>query len=111
MAQRVNVILVDDLDGSDADETVEFAFDGAQYEIDLSDVHAKELREFMITYVECARRVGGRATKKKKAAAAPAPTQEATAAEIREWARGAGYEVTDRGRVSAELREAYAAAQ
>src|SRR4051794_41194707 len=60
MAQRVNVVLVDDIDGSDAAETVGFALDGVDYEIDLSEQHARELREAVSLYVGHARRTGGR---------------------------------------------------
>lgn len=109
MAQRVNVILVDDIDGSDATETVEFALDGSQYEIDLTDVHAKELREALGVFVENGRRVGGR--KKKKATATTVEASSgATAAEIRAWALDEGYEVTERGRIPADVRDAYFAA-
>ena len=52
MAQKVNVILVDDIDGSDAAETVSFGLDGTQYEIDLNSGHAQELREQLDLYVE-----------------------------------------------------------
>ena len=62
MAQRVNVILVDDLDGSDAVETVSFALDGVDYEIDLNDQHAGDLRNALSLYVGHARRTGGRRT-------------------------------------------------
>ena len=60
MAQRVNVVLVDDIDGNDAEETVSFALDGVDYEIDLSDKHAGELRNALSLYVGHARRTGGR---------------------------------------------------
>ena len=60
MAQRVNVVLVDDIDGTDASETVSFALDGVDYEIDLSDEHAGQLREAVAVYVGHARRTGGR---------------------------------------------------
>ena len=60
MAQRVNVVLVDDIDGSDATETVSFGLDGVDYEIDLSDEHAAELREAVACYIGHARRTGGR---------------------------------------------------
>lgn len=103
MAQRVNVTLVDDLDGSDADETVSFSIDGASYEIDLNERHAAQLRKALSPYAEAARKVGGRRRKGQRAAGT-------SAAEIREWARNNGWDVPDRGRVSAEVREAYAAA-
>ncbi len=108
VAQRVNVILVDDIDGSDAEETVTFALDGSQYEIDLSGDNAERLREALAPFIGHARRVGGRRrTGGRPAARASA---EASPAEIREWARANGYDVPSRGRVSAEVREAYAAA-
>ena len=111
MAQRVNVILVDDLDGSDAAETVSFGLDGVDYEIDLSEAHASDLREALALYVGHGRRTGGRRRRggQAPAAAKPAPGS-ASAAEIREWARANGWDVPERGRVSAEVREAYDAA-
>jgi hypothetical protein len=116
MAQRVNVVLVDDIDGSEAAETVVFGLDGAQYEIDLSAENADRLREALSPYVAHGRRAGGRrrsagsssgrASSSRSSSAASGPT----AAEIRAWARENGWDVPDRGRVSAEVRDAYAAA-
>ncbi len=113
MAQRVNVILVDDIDDSDAAETVTFALDGVDYEIDLSEQHAEELRAALSLYVGHARRTGGgRRRTGKRAAATSAASNGAgpSAADIRAWARENGHDVPERGRVSAEVREAYAAA-
>lgn len=111
MAQRVNVVLVDDLDGGDAAETVSFALDGVDYEIDLSEKHAGELRNALSLYIGHGRRTGGR---RRKAPAgggkAAAATGGPSASEIRAWARENGWEVPERGRVAAEVREAYAAA-
>ena len=105
MAQRVNVILVDDIDGNDADETVRFSVDGVSYEIDLTSQHAEELRHALALFIGHARKVGGRRTKVQR------PQSEGvSAADIRAWARENGWDVPDRGRVSAEVREAYAAA-
>ncbi len=109
MAQRVNVVLVDDIDGSDAEETVSFALDGVDYEIDLSDEHAAELRNAISLYIGHARRTGGR-RKSGRRPSAPAAEGGTSAADIRAWARENGWEVPERGRVSAEVREAYAAA-
>ena len=106
MAQRVNVILVDDLNGEDAAETVTFALDGVSYEIDLSEANAAGLRAELSTYVEAGRKVGGRRRKGQRAGAGTGTS----AAEIRQWARENGWDVPGRGRVSAEVREAYAAA-
>lgn len=61
MAQRVETVVIDDLDGvSPADETIRFAIDGAAYEIDLTADHAEELRSCLNTYVGAARRISGR---------------------------------------------------
>ena len=111
MAQRVNVVLVDDLDGSDAVETVSFALDGVDYEIDLNESHAAQLRDTLALYVGHGRRTGGR---RRRAAGGGSPRAASasgpSASEIRAWARENGWDVPERGRVSAEVREAYAAA-
>jgi Lsr2 len=109
MAQRVNVVLVDDIDGSDATETVTFGVDGVDYEIDLSDEHAAELREAISLYVGHARRTGGR-RKSGSRSTAGSDSSGVSAADIRAWARENGWDVPERGRVSAEVREAYASA-
>lgn len=109
MAQKVNIILVDDIDESEAEETITFGLDGVTYEIDLNADHANELREALAPYVGHGRKVGGRRSAGRRtpsAAAASGPS----AGEIREWARENGWEVSDRGRVPAEVREAYTAA-
>jgi len=113
MAQRVNVVLVDDIDGQDADETVSFALDGVDYEIDLSDKHASELRDALALYVGHGRRTGGRrknGRRQSNGSASAANDSGASPADIRSWAREQGWDVPERGRVSAEVREAYAAA-
>jgi hypothetical protein len=111
MAQRVNVVLVDDIDGTDASETVSFALDGVDYEIDLSDEHAGQLREAVSLYVGHARRTGGRRKgNRRSSGGGSGGGAGASAADIRAWAREKGWEVPERGRVSAEVREAYAAA-
>jgi len=108
MAQRVEIVLEDDVDGTSADETVSFGLDGANYEIDLSAGNAAALRDALAVYVASARRVSGRsgrrASRGRSAANAPSPS------DVREWAREQGYEVSDRGRVPAEVRNAYDAA-
>jgi hypothetical protein len=113
MAQRVNVVLVDDIDGSEAAETVVFGLDGAQYEIDLSAANADKLREVLSLYVGHGRRAGGRkkaASGGRQAASSSPSANGPSAADIRAWARENGWDVPERGRVSAEVREAYAAA-
>ncbi|NBM17174.1 Lsr2 family protein [Streptomyces sp. GC420] len=106
MAQKVQVLLVDDLDGGEADETVTFALDGKTYEIDLTTANAEKLRESLGDYVKAARRTGGRSAGRKARAAAAGGSSQDTA-EIRKWAKENGYEVNDRGRVPATIREAY----
>jgi len=111
MAQKVQVILVDDLDGGEAEETVSFSLDGVSYEIDLSAGNAAELRDALASWVGHARRVGGRASAGRRAAAAPRPrsgSRDLTA--VRSWARDNGFSVSDRGRVSSEVLTAYDAA-
>jgi hypothetical protein len=105
MAQKVNIILVVDLDGSEADETVSFALDGTSYEIDLNEKNAAKLRDALSGYIGHARRVS--TTRKRKSSAS---TSGPSARELRDWARSNGYEVSDRGRVPAEVREAFDAA-
>lgn len=102
MAQKVNVILVDDIDGSEAIETVSFALDGNSYEIDLSGDNAQKLRDSLALYISHGRRASSRARRTR--ATGPTP------GEIRDWARSEGMDVSDRGRVSEEVRAAYAAA-
>jgi hypothetical protein len=104
--QRVVIELVDDYDGSQADETVSFALDGTSYEMDLSSKNAKALRQALAPYQERGRRTGGRQRGGRRAKS----NGQASAADIREWAEANGYEVSGRGRVSATIREAYAAA-
>jgi hypothetical protein len=105
MAQRTLVILEDDYDGSEADETVTFALDGAEYEIDLSAKNAESLRDALAPWVAHARRVGGR--RRRAPARAAAGSSGSSTSEIRAWAQAQGYEVSSRGRVSGEIREAY----
>ncbi|GAA4871917.1 histone-like nucleoid-structuring protein Lsr2 [Actinomycetospora straminea] len=120
MAQKVVVSLVDDLDQSEADETVEFGIDGATYEIDLSEANASALRDALADYVAHARRSGGR--RRSSSASSSGSTggrrgsgggggraavdREQNQA-IREWARKQGMTVSERGRIPSEVSEAY----
>ncbi|MFF1776970.1 Lsr2 family protein [Streptomyces virginiae] len=108
MAQKVEVTLIDDLDGSEATQTVVFALDGKTYEIDLSDGNAEKLRGDLAPFLGAARKTsGGRASARRMGSGRPA---DDTAA-IRAWAKEKGYDVNDRGRVPAKIREAFAATQ
>jgi hypothetical protein len=110
MAQIREVRLVDDLDGKAADETIEFGIDGKNYEIDLSTDNASKLRDALASYVASARRSGGRRGRASTASAAvarrPSIDREQNQA-IRDWARKRGMKVSDRGRIPAEVLEAY----
>ena len=102
MAQRVQVILEDDLDGGKADETVNFGLDGVEYVIDLKRGNATKLRKALELYVGSGRKV--------KASKSSRRTPVEDTAKIRKWGRENGYEVSERGRVPAELVQAYRAA-
>lgn len=111
MAQKIQVILIDDVDGGSADETVTFALDGVSYEIDLSTENAATLRDSLATWVGHARKVSrssSPASRPARRAGRSGGTSDANA--IREWARSAGIAVSERGRISAETRAAYEAA-
>ncbi|MFJ3518701.1 Lsr2 family protein [Streptomyces sp. NPDC090131] len=107
MAQKVQVLLVDDLDGGEADETVTFALDGKTYEIDLTTANAEKLRGLLDPYTKGGRRTGGRATGARAKGRGSVATGHPDTAEIRAWAKENNYNVNDRGRVPAEIREAY----
>ncbi|MDR1295391.1 MAG: Lsr2 family protein [Bifidobacteriaceae bacterium] len=106
MAQRVQVLLVDDIDGRTADETVTFALDGVAYEIDLTNENAHHLRESLNRWIGGARKVSGRA-RRGQGRRSSGTGQTAV---IREWAKSHGYTVSDRGRIAADIRAAYDAA-
>lgn len=107
MAQKVEVRLVDDLDGGTADETVTFSLDGTEYEIDLSDEHATALRGEVWKYVQAARRVGKVTARRGRTATAAAPSNRERNQAIREWAKGIGLDVSDRGRLSQDIVDRY----
>lgn len=113
MAKKVTVTLVDDFDGEGpADETVEFSIDGVSYEIDLSAKNAKKIREDFKQWIDAGRRVGGRRRGRPGGAAGRgrASIDREQSAAIREWARRNGHKVSTRGRIPAEIIEAFHAA-
>jgi Lsr2 len=104
MAQKVQTLLIDDLDGGQAEGTVRFGLDGTEYEIDLSAKHAEAMREALEPYVNAARRASGSAARRpgrNGRRTTTAAGSDSTA--VREWAKAQGMEVKDRGRVPAEL--------
>jgi len=105
MARQVLETLVDDLDGSTADETIELSLDGTAYEIDLTTAHATCLRQVLAPYVAAARRAGGvRAVARRRPGRARS-REETTA--IRDWAGAHGFTVSRRGRIPREVLNAY----
>lgn len=106
MAEKVFVELTDDIDGTPAEETIEFALDGVDYEIDLTSQHAADLRDALGQFAEHARRTGGRKKPAAKQAAKNSGDREHNRA-IREWAQEQGYDVSDRGRIPSEVVDAY----
>ena len=109
MAQKVQVVLVDDLDGGHAEETLTFSLDGVSYEVDLSHDNAAQFRDAMAPYVGHGRRIGGsRRTSSRSAGRAPGSPDPA---EVRSWAKAEGIEVNERGRISAELMSRFLAAR
>ena len=130
MGRRVIQLLTDDLDGSDADDTIRFGVDGVEYEIDLSLAHANEFRAFMRRYTDAGRRMGKMSSGRPKvtiprqrdtwidrAVGAPAGTTHSTydpdareeRARVRSWAKSHGVHVPDRGRIRIDVLNAYAA--
>jgi hypothetical protein len=103
MAQKVEVTLIDDLDGGKADETITFGLSGTQYEIDLSEANAGKLRQGLAKYIEAARKEStsrqGLHRGARKVTAADGPNTS----DVREWAKAEGYEISERGRVAKDL--------
>jgi hypothetical protein len=107
MAQKVHIVLEDDLDGSEATQTVTFGLDGTGYEIDLNDKNAAALRDALATYVGHGRKVSGSRRGRRSSAATG---NGHSAKEIRDWARSNGHKVPERGRIPGDVREAFEAA-
>ena len=119
MAQKVQVQLIDDLDGtSTAEETVTFGLDGVEYEIDLSGKNASNLRDSLDAFVDAARRTGGRVkrgssrptTRTSSATGNTGNSREQNQA-IREWARKNGHPLSERGRIPGSIVAEFEAAQ
>jgi hypothetical protein len=105
MVSRVLIRREDDLDGSEATETIQFGIDNVEYEIDLSADNAAKLRESVASYVDKARKVGGRT---RKASATVTPLVDTKA--VRAWAQANGIELAKRGRIPTDVISQYQAA-
>jgi hypothetical protein len=112
VAQKIQTLFIDDIDGGAAEGTVRFALDGTEYEIDLNAKHSEELRSAIGKYVTHARKVGGGARRAGRTAgrAGRGAGSALNTTEIRNWAREQGYDIKDRGRVPADLVAKYQAA-
>ena len=106
MAQKVTVVLEDDLTGGPAEQTVRFAFEGADYEIDLSAKNAAAFGKQLAPYIEHARKAG------RLSASRPGrtSTNRQRSGDIRAWAKEHGLAVSERGRIPASVAEQYHAA-
>jgi hypothetical protein len=114
MAKETIVQLTDDLDGGEAAEELTFALRGVEYEIDLSPKNVAALEKALAKFVHAGRKVG-RTTSISRKSKAPRSRKETNGAKqdvsaIRTWARENGYEISNRGRISAGIREAYESA-
>lgn len=105
MAQRTQILYVDDIDGSDAEGTVRFGIDGAEYEIDLNKKHADNLAEAIRPYIDVARKVSS----SRRAARGSRPARH-DQSDVRAWARAQGLKVSDRGRIPADVLARYESA-
>lgn len=101
VAQKIQTLFIDDLDGSEAAGTVRFGLDGTEYEIDLTTEHADALRKSLAPYVAAARRNSSTLRPARPRRRSPASGVDNT--EVRAWARSQGMDVKDRGRIPAEL--------
>lgn len=109
MAQKIQTIFIDDIDGGSADGTVLFELDGTQYEIDLSSTHSEALRKVLDTYILHGRKVPG-ATRRSTLRAGRRNTGTPETSKIREWAKAQGIGIKDRGRVPGDIVAKYRAA-
>jgi hypothetical protein len=108
MAKQTTVTLVDDLDGSEAEEQIEFAMDGKAYEIDLSAANSARLRTALEPFISAARRTGGRRRSGATAVATARPSTDREQNQaIREWAQAQGMKISERGRIPSNVLEAY----
>lgn len=105
MARREVIILVDDVDGTEASETIRFAFEGREFELDLSEQNAAAMREAMTPWVSAARRIGGRQV--GAGGRERARRDSAQTAAIRAWAAENGHQVSTHGRIPAAVERAF----
>lgn len=115
MAQTTVITLIDDIDGSEASETLTFGLDSTTYEIDLNDAHAEDLREVLAPFVSVARKGSGGGARRSSTSGSSSRSRSRSAStpdprEVRAWAEANGIEVSPRGRIKADVLEQYRAA-
>ena len=103
-------VLIDDMDGGPADSTERFSLNGVDYEIDLNSDNAESLAMVLAPYISMARRVGGRVRRphRRHGLNGLVDTPPPTISEMRAWAVGQGYAVSERGKLSRAVQDAYA---
>jgi hypothetical protein len=106
MAQQIQTLFIDDIDGGPAEGTVRFGLDGTDYEIDLSTAHSEELHKVLAAYVTHARKAAGTA---RRGSRGRRPADPLDTRKVREWARAEGIDIRERGRVPAKIIEKYKA--
>jgi hypothetical protein len=114
MASKTTVQLIDDMDGGEADETITFGFRGATYEIDLAEDHIAEIADFLAPFIEVARRISAPSLRGRHAVRVGSGNSgrndKAWLANVRQWAKDNGFQVSDRGRIAQSIIDAYEAA-
>jgi hypothetical protein len=110
MAQKIQTLFIDDIDGGEAEGTVRFALDGSEYEIDLNNKHSDELRSALGKYITHARKVGSSTRRAATTARGNRRSSTVDTVAVRAWARQQGVDIKDRGRVPADVVAKYQAA-
>jgi hypothetical protein len=109
MVRRETVVVTDDLDGSEGAETYTFAYQGAQYEVDLGGKNAAKLEKALSPFIDAGRKLGGGGGR-RQGGRRGSGRGTSDAASVREWARANNIEVPERGRIPQTVRDQYAAA-
>jgi hypothetical protein len=110
MAQKIQTLFIDDIDGGAADGSVRFGLDGAEYEIDLSAAHSAELHDALSKYVSHARKVSAKGARQPAGRSVGRRPSSIDTTAIRAWARENGIDIKERGRVPADVMAKYQAA-
>jgi hypothetical protein len=105
VAQRTQILYVDDIDGSEAEGTVRFGLDGAEYEIDLNKKHSAQFTKAIRPYIDAARKVSS--SRRPARGSRPARHNQS---DVRAWARSQGLKISDRGRIPADVLARYESA-